>query len=152
MSNQPGLMARALKLLAQREHSRLELQTKLAEHAPTSEVLTNLLDLLEQRNLLSDERAAEQILHSRRSRYGSRRIVFELQSKGIAEHLIAATLEELKTTELSSAQTIWHKKFGAVPANHVERGKQERYLAGRGFSFDVIGQVLANAGKVPDED
>ncbi len=152
MSTQPGLMARALKLLTQREHSRLELQVKLAQHVPAPEALTNLLDLLEQRNLLSDERAAEQILHSRRSRYGSRRIAFELQSKGIAEHLIAPVLETLKTTELSSAQEVWRKKFGVAPANYAQRGKQERYLAGRGFSFEVIGQVLADAGKKPDGD
>ncbi|MCC7135603.1 MAG: recombination regulator RecX [Nitrosomonas sp.] len=152
MNNQPGLMARALKLLAQREHSRLELQTKLAEHAPTPDVLTSLLDSLEQRSLLSDERAVEQILHSRRKRYGSRRIVFELQEKGIADHLIAAALEDLKATEFSSAQAIWSKKFGVAPASHAERGKQERYLAGRGFSFDVIGQVLIKAGKTRHQD
>jgi len=152
MSNQAGLMARALKLLAQREHSRLELQTKLAEHAPTSDALTSLLDSLEQRNLLSDKRAAEQILHSRRKRFGSRRIAFELQAKGIADHLITDALEDLKSTELSSAQAIWNKKFGTAPASHAERGKQERYLAGRGFSFDVIGRVLAGAGKTDQQD
>ncbi|MDT8363028.1 MAG: recombination regulator RecX [Nitrosomonas sp.] len=152
MSNQPGLMTRALKLLAQREHSRLELQTKLSGHAPTPEALTSLLDSLEERNLLSDERTVEQIVTSRRNRYGSRRIAFELQSKGIAGHLIAAALNDLKVTELSSAQAIWRKKFGAAPVSHVERGKQERYLAGRGFSFDVIGQVLADTGKAGNRD
>lgn len=152
MSNQPGLMARALKLLTQREHSRFELQTKLAEHAPTPDALISLLDSLEQRNLLSDKRAAEQILHSRRKRFGSRRIAYELQAKGIADHLITDVLEDLKVTELSSAQAIWNKKFGTAPASHAERGKQERYLAGRGFSFDVIGQVLASAGKTDQQD
>lgn len=152
MNNQPGLMARALRLLAQREHSRLELQTKLAEYASTPEVLVNFLDSLEQRNLLSDERVVEQILYSRRKRYGSRRIAFELQEKGIAEHVITAALQDLKVTEFSSAQVIWSKKFGVAPANHTERGRQERYLAGRGFSFDVIRQVLADAEKTHYQD
>lgn len=152
MNDPSGQMARALKLLAQREHSRLELQTKLAEHAAAPELLTNLLDFLERRNLLSDERVAEQIVHSRRNRYGSRRIAFELQEKGIAGHLISAALQDLEATEFSSAQAIWRKKFGTAPTNHKERGKQARYLAGRGFSFDVIRRVLTDAGENHHQD
>jgi len=142
MSSGPSLKTRALDYLAQREHSRVELGKKLAPCAPTLEELSFVLDSLEQCGLLSDGRMVEQVIHVRRRKFGSRRIVHELQQKGIDENLIAVVLPHLKETELETARTVWRKKFGAIPANEKERAKQIRFLMGRGFAAEIIGQVL----------
>ena len=142
MSSGPSLKTRALDYLAQREHSRVELGKKLAPCAPTLEELSFVLDSLEQCGLLSDGRMVEQVIHVRRRKFGSRRIVHELQQKGIDENLIAVVLTHLKETELETARTVWRKKFGAIPANAKERAKQIRFLMGRGFAAEIIGQVL----------
>lgn len=142
MSSGPSLKTRALDYLAQREHSRVELGKKLAPCAPTLEELSFVLDSLEQCGLLSDGRMVEQVIHVRRRKFGSRRIVHELQQKGIDENLIGAVLPHLKETELETARTVWRKKFGAMPANAKERAKQIRFLMGRGFATEIIGQVL----------
>jgi regulatory protein len=84
----------------------------------------------------------EQVVHVRRSKFGSRRIVHELQQKGIDEDLIAAALPHLKETELETARTVWRKKFGAMPINAKERAKQIRFLMSRGFTSEIIRQVL----------
>jgi len=68
--------------------------------------------------------------------------VHELQQKGVDENLIAAALPHLKETELETAHTVWRKKFGAMPANAKDRAKQIRFLMGRGFASEIIGQVL----------
>ncbi len=140
-----NLYTRALRYLARREYSRLELESKLSTHAYPSDELTVVLDKLEQQKLLSDERAAEQILYSRRRKYGSRRIRYEMQTKGIADHLIEAALQELGKTEFTSAYELWRRKFGTVPSSLEERGRQMRYLAGKGFSSEVISRVLSDA-------
>ena len=77
----------ALRYLAQREHSRLELEQKLSAYArfSTPEAISNVLDKLEQNGLLSAERVVEQVIRTRRSRFGSQRIVYELKEKGIDE-------------------------------------------------------------------
>ena len=142
MSSGPSLKTRALDYLARREHSRVELGKKLAPYAPTLEELSFVLDSLEQCGLLSDGRMVEQVIHVRRRKFGSRRIVHELQQKGIDENLIAVVLPHLKETELETARTVWRKKFGAIPANEKERAKQIRFLMGRGFAAEIIGQVL----------
>ncbi|MEE8222355.1 MAG: RecX family transcriptional regulator, partial [Nitrosomonadaceae bacterium] len=54
----------------------------------------------------------------------------------------AAALPHLKKTELETARTVWQKKFGAMPTNAKERAKQIRFLMGRGFASEIIGQVL----------
>ena len=81
-------------------------------------------------------------VHIRRNKFGSRRIVYELQQKGIDEELISAVLPRLKETELKTARAVWQKKFGTAPANAKERAKQIRFLMGRGFSTEIITQVL----------
>jgi len=142
MSSGPSLKTRALDCLARREHSRMELEKKLAPYAPTLEELSFVLDSLEQCGLLSARRLVEQVVHVRRRKFGSRRIVHELQQKGIDVNLIAAALLHLKKTELETARTVWRKKFGAMPTNAKERAKQIRFLMGRGFASEIIGQVL----------
>jgi len=142
MSSGPSLKIRALDYLARREHSRLELEKKLTPYAPTLEELSFVLDSLEQCGLLSAGRMVEQVVHVRRSKFGSRRIVHELQQKGIDEDLIAAALPHLKETELETARTVWRKKFGAMPINAKERAKQIRFLMGRGFTPEIIRQAL----------
>ena len=78
-ATEPSLKARALRYLARREHSRLELEKKLASHARTSQELSSTLDALEQDGFLSATRMTEQIVHMRKNRFGSLRIAHELR-------------------------------------------------------------------------
>ncbi len=142
MAGEPSLKARALGYLARREHSRLELEKKLAPHAEDSAELSAMLDALEQRGFLSARRMLEQVVQVRRKKFGSQRIVHELREKGIAEDLIAATLPELKGTELDAAREVWRKRFAAAPVDAKEHGKQMRFLLSRGFAPEVIRRVL----------
>ena len=143
---QSTLEIRALRYLARREHSRLELAQKLAADAkPAVEVLSSLLDKLEQKGFLSAERFVEQMIKIRRPKFGSQRIVRELKQKGIDEHLIADILPGLDKTEFDAAFDVWQKKFGTLSSDVKERGKQMRFMMSRGFSSDVIDQVLRHA-------
>jgi regulatory protein len=136
-----------MRLLARREHSRAELRAKLLPYAQEGEDVEVVLDELEKRNWQSDERAAAQIVHSKRSRFGTQRITHELRQKGIAENLINAALPALKVTELDSAREVWLRKFGVVPQNTREKAKQVRFLQSRGFSLEVVFKVLRLDGE-----
>lgn len=147
MDTRSPLEIHALHYLAQREYSRRELEQKLAIHARpfTAEALSTVLDKLEQDGFLSAERVVEQIIHTRRSRFGSQRIIHELKEKGIDEHLIHNALPVLKETELDTAYKIWQKKFARLPGTREERGKQMRFMLNRGFSMEIIQRVLSQA-------
>lgn len=137
-----SLQARALRLLARREHSRQELSRKLATHAQDPGELETLLDHLEVQGWLSERRVVEQIVHARRSRFGARRIARELVEKGIGDEAVAAALQTLKHDEVESARTVWRRKFARAPRNPKERARQIRFLQGRGFDFDTIMKVV----------
>lgn len=137
-----SLKGRALKLLAQREHSRLELERKLAAHVEEGEDLGAVLDLLEQRGFISAERVADSVVHRKAARFGTARVAQELRSKGLDDDIVRAATEQLRATELQRAHAVWRQRFGALPATPQERLKQMRFLAARGFAGEVASKVL----------
>ena len=169
------LRTRALQYLARREYSRVELRGKLLPHLQAKYVqpddggfeqladvaeppdleslqseLDALLDDLTARGWLSDERAATQLLHARRRRFGTQRITHELRQKGISDDLIALALPELKDSELEAARGVWQRKFGSLPADAKDKAKQMRFMQSRGFGFEVIFKVLQHAESEED--
>lgn len=136
-----SLRGRALRLLASREHSRLELKRKLASHAESGEALEALLDELEKARLLANDRYAEQRVTVRGGRYGNARLAGELRSQGVDDATIANALAQAGD-ETERALAVWRKKFGSLPQDAQERAKQARFLAGRGFGSPTIRRVL----------
>lgn len=136
------LRARALRLLARREHSRRELERKLAAHCPDRAELARVLDALEARGWLSEQRVVEQVVQARRARFGARAIERELREKGVSEEAIAAVLPALRAGDFEAARAVWRRKFGHAPRTAAERARQARFLQGRGFPLDVIAKLI----------
>ncbi len=139
----PSLKSRALRLLAQREHTRLELQQKLSPYEPAPDELNSVLDRLEQAGLINESRVLASVLYRRSAQRGAVRITNELQQKGVSPALIAQAEAELKTTEVSRARAVWQKKFGTVAATAQEHARQWRFMSGRGFDAGVVRQILS---------
>lgn len=143
-----SVQGRALRYLAQREHTRVELERKLARHvedqpeASAQVQIAAALDELAARGLLSEARAAESVLLGQGRRYGLRRLKQTLQTRGLAPELVVQTLQQARTTELERALEVWRRRFGCPPADAAERARQMRFLAGRGFEGDVIRRVV----------
>ena len=138
---QPSLKGRALRLLSQREHSRLELERKLAAHETEPGELARALDELQARGFISEARVVESVLHTRASRLGSQRVRRELQHKGVSAEAVAAAMDRLRETEEVRAREVWRKKFGAPATDAQERAKQIRFLIARGFAAEVVRRV-----------
>jgi regulatory protein len=139
---QPSLKGRALKLLAQREHSRKELERKLAGHEDEPGQLRKALDELQARGFIDEQRVVESVLNRRAPRLGAGRIRQELQAKGLDAQRVADAMAALRGTELERAREVWSKKFGVAPQDAAERARQARFLAARGFGGEVIRRVL----------
>jgi len=138
----PSLKARALRYLAAREHSRQELARKLARHAEESDDIPAVLDWLEASKFLSESRFAESLVNRRVARYGSSRILSELQSHGVDESTVVVLKQTLSLDEDQRAWEVWTKKFGKPPASREEAAKQMRFLQQRGFSSAAISAVM----------
>ena len=138
----PSLKGRALRLLSQREHSRSELERKLASHEEEPGALARALDELEAKGFISEARVVQSVLHQRAARLGGARIRQELQAKGLDASTVDAALEGLGGTELERARVLWERKFGAPAPDAAGRARQVRFLLARGFASDTVRRVV----------
>ena len=175
-----SLKGRGLALLAQRDHSRVELKRKLMPHAralvladlaaeaeaqavalsapapestpvpSAADRVNEVLDWLQARDYLSDARFAESRTHARSAKFGNLRIRQELSQHGVA--LTPESAQRLKDSEFERARELQSRKFGRSPATAAEHAKQSRFLAGRGFSTDAIRLVMRLVGWASNSD
>jgi len=138
----PSLKGRALRLLSQREHSRLELERKLAEHETEPGQLAQALNELEAKGFISEERVVESVIHRRAAKLGTARVKQELQAKGLSPEAMGDALEQLRSTELARAREVWGRKFGEPATEPKERARQVRFLISRGFAAEVVRKVV----------
>ena len=132
-----------MRLLGTREHSRTELERKLATYEDEPGSLTKALDELQAKGFINEQRVLESVLHRRSAKLGTTRIRQELQGKGLAPEAVLGAVEQLRATEVERAREVWRKKFGEPPLDANERAKQMRFLASRGFGGEAIRRVVS---------
>jgi regulatory protein len=150
------LRARALKLLARRDLSRLEMEQRLSPFVDpaSTDVLHALLDELAAGQLLSETRVAQTRVRVRGTRYGNLRLAHELRQAGLKDDLVATALAQGED-EILRCRDVWQKKFGAAaePGSRLSpetRARQQRFLHARGFSPDAIRATLDNRDETHD--
>lgn len=147
---------RAITYLSRREYSRAELKAKLingfdAHYTSTDHheaLIEQILNELERSNWQSDERYAAQISKVKGERFGVARLKHEFKQKGLDDSLVQQELATLKATEFERAQEIWRKKFGTAPDDLKEKARQVRFMASRGFGYEIVSKIIKNI----DED
>ena len=167
-----SLKGRGLALLAQRDHSRIELKRKLMRHAqaeikqaraseqrgdedprdlgaaavvPAADRVAEVLDWLQSHCYLNEARFTESRVHARAPKFGNLRIRQELSQHGVT--LTPEALQQLAATEFERARDVRQRKFDTPPANATEHARQARFLAARGFSADVVGRLMRQVGR-----
>lgn len=143
-----SLKARAVGYLSRREYARDELARKLRPYAEDPAEIEAVLDALQREGWQSNERYAQSLVHRRAPLRGTARIVQELRQHGVEDAVVAQASARLKTTEYERAHAVWAKRYGAKPVDRNDYARQARFLAGRGFSQEVIHRVLGKR----DED
>ena len=144
---EPTLKARALRLLARREHSREELRRKLEPHVAGGEDLEALLDELVKRGWLSDVRYAEQSIRAKARRFGPLKLAQQLRARGVDEETIARGFRAAAADGVSSMESVWRSRFHAPAPDVRERARQARFLQGRGFALEDVMRFLSSMEK-----
>lgn len=134
----------ALKLLASREHSRLELARKLAVRGFAEEAVETALDRLIQGGAIDESRLAEHYVHERMGKgFGPVRIRGELRRKGLAEAVVDRHLGRVSDDFANAMVRVYDRRFGdEPPQTPAEFAKRARFLEQRGFTTDSIRRFL----------
>lgn len=172
-----SLKARAVALLAQREHSAMELRRKLLRiarerrdtegmdppdsdperdvdldhHSGLDEEIESVLAWLKANGYLDESRFVESRLHARAQRFGQRRIEQELAQHGLS--MDAEQRAALAAGELDRACDVLRRKFGeGPPPDAAAEARRLRFLVGRGFSAELARKALRRVVSEPGLD
>ena len=138
--NKTIIRSKALDLLANREHTKLELQRKLSVKGFAALEIDEVIEELAQQGLQSNQRFLESYVNMRANRgFGPVRIKQELHERGISKELIGRSNVFASIDWQNLVQKVRVKKFGHVVANNFQdKSKQMRYLTYKGFDFELI--------------
>ncbi|MCK4675875.1 MAG: regulatory protein RecX [Gammaproteobacteria bacterium] len=136
----------AVRLLSRREHSAFEIRNKLSQRDFENKEIEQAIVELQQGGWLSDERFAEAYVRMRQKKgFGPVRISIELNERGVKENIIDAYLRADDDIWLQILNQQYLKKYKNKPIeDYNDKAKRIRFLQYRGFTLDVIYQVVSD--------
>ena len=139
--NSINLWNKALDILSRREHSSYELKTKLKKFETDEKDLNQIIQKLKASNFVDDRRFATAFIKSKsQSGYGPSYISQYLLKKGISSDLY--DINSLNIDWESICREQFEKKRRRKDLNFKEREMILRFLAYRGFSYEIIKNAL----------
>lgn len=134
---------KALGLLARREHSRRELETKLRHGGYEGEETVAAIDRLGEQQYQDDDRFAEVLVRSRIAQgYGPMRLRAELKSHGLGDARIRELLDAAEADWVALAAAQLRRRYGGKGvADPAERARRAQFLLRRGFAAATVRSV-----------
>ncbi len=135
----------AVKLLSRREHSAFEIRDKLFKRDFDGATIEQAIAELQQGGWLSDQRFAEAYIRMRQQKgFGPVRIAIELSERGVKENIIDTLLHADDEVWQQTLLQQYLKKYKNTPiADYNDKAKRIRFLQYRGFSLDVIYNIVS---------
>ncbi|MCM1194887.1 MAG: RecX family transcriptional regulator [Firmicutes bacterium] len=108
----------------------------------SEEVADNVVDRLSELNYLNDETYARLYVEQNSVTKGERRIKQELRQKGVPQQIAEQFCAVDADASLRNAERLAEKYMRNRPRDLKTLQKLQRYLLGRGYSFDTVNGVL----------
>lgn len=130
-------MSRAMRLLARREHSELEIRRRLLEDYP-AEMAEGVIARCRELGWLNEARMAGMFIRSRAARgQGPLRITQELRSKGLSQEIIHLALDASECDWFAAAQQLAERRGLVVsPSDRLSFRKALAFMLRRGFTME----------------
>ncbi len=135
---------KALDFISYKPRTVFETKKKLYEAGFDDALIEEALEKLAASGLLDDSRFAEEWVEERQSLSprSKRQIQFELHRKGIPDHLIQSAIKDVDDFQ-SAYETAEKRLYRYEDLPKLEfRRKMGNFLAGKGYSYDVISEVM----------
>ena len=152
-------MNRAVKLLAAKPRSVLELRERLLEKRwTTEEIVDAVLEKLKEYKYLDDEQFARDLAVSklRQKPQGKRRLKQSRSQKKldkeIVDEAIDSAFEKLPETELIDKAIQKRLRLKGIPETREDKKKFCDYLLRQGFSYDLISTRMRDIASISFED
>lgn len=136
----------ALKQISYRSRTSFDLKNKLKEKKYSEDAINKVIQFLEDYDLINDKLYVKSFVNdkSKINNWSKGKIRYKLKAKHIDDSLIETYLNEISDDEEyeKAYEAGLHKKESVDDKNKVYR-----FLASRGFSYDIIRDVLSDLFK-----
>jgi len=140
---------RCFGLLSRRDHGAEELKRKVIRKGFSEEIAGRVIEELQSKDLLNDHQYAKSFAHDKYhlKSWGPRKIESALYNKGVPKRVVTDVIRELKD-EIDPSETCLElalkrrKHFMREPDKFKRKQKIFRYLAGKGYSSDIIRKAI----------
>ena len=140
---QAEVYQKAIDFISYKPRTEQETRNKLQRAGYEEILIENVISALTENGLLNDKLYAEQWVEDRmRLKPRSKRsLIYELRQKGISDHLIQSAVEDVD--DFQSGYEIAGNRLSRYDglSKFEFRNKLGNYLAGKGYSFDVISEI-----------
>ncbi|MFH1202657.1 MAG: regulatory protein RecX [Candidatus Omnitrophota bacterium] len=145
------------RVLKVRMYASFELIRKLEQRGYNNKIIKEVLRYFKGLGFVDDKQFTRLWLSSRLKKpLGFRRLKFELKRKGIKEELVESSVKKLKKDydEYSVVKHLTIQRLKRLKGLEPLKIKKRlfSYLVGRGFSLDVIIEVLAGLSKLKEAE
>ena len=148
MSDFDKCLASAQRSLAMREHSKFQIKNKLINKGFDINTIIEVLNELDDSGFQSDQRYTKEYIRFRQNiGYGTKKIIYELRSNGIAKELINDNLNQFN----DDYEVLF--KFAQMKSSNKNLEDQKilmkyvNHFKSRGFNDNVILKVIEKIRK-----
>lgn len=139
----------ALHYLNYRARSEKEIRERLEKEDIPDAIVVRVLEFLKENKLVDDEAWSQAFVNDKLARkpVSSKQLAFGLKQKGVSKEVIEETISNLNEVEsdetraTQAAEKRWPRILKSESDPRKQKQKLYTFLAGRGFSFEVIDEV-----------
>lgn len=137
---------RVYHLLARQDYTTKKLKDKLRKDGYPDKILESIVNYFLEKGFVDDYAYTEKFYNSYKKSKGRRVIEGKLLEKGISQEIVKTFFESLNepNTEAETALRLLEKKFGRYAKDDLDYQKMVRFLAYRGFSYELCRQAIAD--------
>lgn len=147
-SNLSKARSKALDYLSRAPHTKHDLGIKLKNKGYDEQIIDLALDDLEQMGLIDDmEYATLYIEMAKEKCYGPSKIRYELSHHGVSCDIIDQVVQKDGGTDAMQLTELLLTKYRGCDFSDIKvKQRAIRYLASRGFNFDIINEAIRKIG------
>lgn len=145
----------AIKIIERSYKTEKEVIDKLRLKGYEDKHIDSSIKFLKEYNFLNDNYYAEAFVRDRLNTKGSQRIKQDLMRKGISKDIIEEKISDIdKNAEKDVARKLAEKKIGIIKKSENDiykiSGKLYRFLISKGYTYDIVKEVVKDVMSVDD--
>ncbi len=144
---------RVYHLLGKKDYVIEEIRKKLVKEDYPGPIIEDILNYFIELGFLNDENYTEKYYRYQKTTKSRRMIEMKLGEKGIPRDIIKTFFESVdhKETEYETAAKLLEKKYNSRVVTREDYNKMARFLAYKGFDYEVINAVIMTYLKTTEE-